>query len=534
MKKYAILWLLAVVLLTPDALAQTPTTAPYTRTFIVTAYYSPLPEQSFYMKGNLEADTRLNGNGVMGADLTPVYDGMIAAPRNYAFGTQVDCGSYFVGTVHDRGGAIVNAGVRTNAYDRLDVWTGHGEQGLLTALSWGRRTLTCTVYPPGHGPLQQFVNLPQSNLAGLAKKLIAKTKTIFNQTVTSYTVPPQYLERFTQLGYEDSKQAIIAFQLRHQIIPSPEVEVAGLFGPGTKAKVEEIFSGILPKLPPEGLEKGMVSAEVRKLQQILFENGYLKSKPTATFGPQTKQALIRYQIDKNLISSTDHPAAGYIGPETRNSLRGELLKPHRISVEEKQTLALEKAKSEDPKRVEQALAAAEKLDSSITLVSLGKEESLQTALEELSREWVNDHESYGESEYLLASAASEDPIAKIRDRLKARIERFQNDIGYGEHHADLPAIQELLKSKGYFTGPITTDLFGEQTHRAITKLQRALKIASPGQVGYGYIGPGTRLALNKLYNEGLAPSAHVVSNRIKGWAIHPQDLKLPEKPPTET
>ncbi len=37
------------------------------KTFSVTAYYSPLPGQSFYLKGNYEAETRLNGNGTNGA-----------------------------------------------------------------------------------------------------------------------------------------------------------------------------------------------------------------------------------------------------------------------------------------------------------------------------------------------------------------------------------------------------------------------------------------------------------------------------------
>lgn len=35
--------------------------------FIVTAYYSPLPNQSFYLKGDYEAEKKLNGNGTNGA-----------------------------------------------------------------------------------------------------------------------------------------------------------------------------------------------------------------------------------------------------------------------------------------------------------------------------------------------------------------------------------------------------------------------------------------------------------------------------------
>lgn len=55
------------------------------RTFVVTAYYSPLPDQSRYLRGSYEADIRLNGNGTHGASGRPVYVGMLAAPKHYEF-----------------------------------------------------------------------------------------------------------------------------------------------------------------------------------------------------------------------------------------------------------------------------------------------------------------------------------------------------------------------------------------------------------------------------------------------------------------
>jgi hypothetical protein len=48
------------------------------RKFIITAYYSPLPNQSFYLRGSYEADIRLNGHGTHGASGKPVYVGMLA------------------------------------------------------------------------------------------------------------------------------------------------------------------------------------------------------------------------------------------------------------------------------------------------------------------------------------------------------------------------------------------------------------------------------------------------------------------------
>ena len=86
--------------------------APVTQEFVVTAYYSPLPGQSFYLKGNLEAEKILNGNGTHGASGKPVFAGMIAAPKTYDFGTRIDFQGLGVGIVEDRGGAIVKAGER--------------------------------------------------------------------------------------------------------------------------------------------------------------------------------------------------------------------------------------------------------------------------------------------------------------------------------------------------------------------------------------------------------------------------------------
>lgn len=120
-----------------------------TTKFIVTAYYSPLPGQSFYLKGNYEAEKRLNGNGTHGASGAPVYTGMIAAPKSYDFGTQIFFEGLGVGTVSDRGGAIVEAWDRGQAYDRIDIWMGHGEAGLRRALAWGRREVTGTILTGG-------------------------------------------------------------------------------------------------------------------------------------------------------------------------------------------------------------------------------------------------------------------------------------------------------------------------------------------------------------------------------------------------
>jgi hypothetical protein len=95
--------------------------SPYNQTFIISAYYSPLPGQNKYITGSYKGDIRLNGGGIHGADGTNVYPGMIAAPKGYTFGTKMTIPGLGTVAVHDRGGAIVHSGVRKNAYDRLEM-----------------------------------------------------------------------------------------------------------------------------------------------------------------------------------------------------------------------------------------------------------------------------------------------------------------------------------------------------------------------------------------------------------------------------
>lgn len=120
--------------------------------FVTTAYYSPLPNQSFYLRGSYEADVRLNGRGTHGASGKEVYPGMLAAPKTYAFGTQIYFPDFGIGTVDDRGGAIVSAGSRGYDADRIDIWMGEGEEGLKRALTWGKRTVFGQVIAPGSLP----------------------------------------------------------------------------------------------------------------------------------------------------------------------------------------------------------------------------------------------------------------------------------------------------------------------------------------------------------------------------------------------
>jgi hypothetical protein len=68
-----------------QALTQYPVQAPEFEevSLVATAYYSPVPGQKYYLRGDYEREVILNGRGTHGASGKPVFEGMIAAPKDY-------------------------------------------------------------------------------------------------------------------------------------------------------------------------------------------------------------------------------------------------------------------------------------------------------------------------------------------------------------------------------------------------------------------------------------------------------------------
>jgi len=494
---------------------------PYQKTFIITAYYSPLPGQEFYVTGSLAGDKRLNGNGTNGADGTPVYPGMIAAPSTYGFGNRVSCPGYIDGEIHDRGGAIVKAGVRTNAHDRLDFWAGHGDDALRTALFWGRRTLSCTVYPPGYSEFQQYVSLPNApKQYGTAQKVV-RTST----TSISYGIPTRYKNILSDLGYDpDDNASRIAFQLRHNIISSPDESVAGNIGPQTKAKLDQIQYEIAQQAPPKGLQYGNVSSGVRVLQSHLVSLGYLQAKPTAIFGNQTKAALIQFQLDKGVIENASHPAAGYLGPGTHAAFKQAALKEFSISAADHEMIAM----LNKDKNAAESLAKANTLEEQLESENLDDEN--YEALKSLSSEWINDHSPETKKEvtpeFNLASAETDDSLETVKAKLTPLLNPFDHHLQVGSKGEEVAKIQELLQELGFFEGQVLTNYFGPQTRKAIVKFQIEYNIiASAWSPGAGLVGPKTVMALNASFYLHQFSLPFEVSNVIRAPAVHPNDLK---------
>lgn len=325
------------------------------QTFIITAYYSPLVGQTHYVTGSYEGDIYLNGNGTNGADGTPVYPGMIAAPKTYAFGTKMYIPGVGLTAVHDRGGAIKPAGQLGNAYDRLDIWMGKGDEGLRRALGWGKRTVEVMVYGM-QSELQEAVYFDQ----------YLEVENFFTQTFLSplefpndlyygqegdevkemqeYLVSWGYLAEANGFYGQDTTEALFQFQRDFSIVSSANELGAGHFGPSTRRQFDRLIKegegsatllevqkgkSLLLKYPDfyeelssftDSLDLGDSGEAVHQLQEELQNLGFLRLMPTGYFGETTEHALFKFQQAQGLVESKLDSGAGYLGPQTRARL----------------------------------------------------------------------------------------------------------------------------------------------------------------------------------------------------------------------
>jgi peptidoglycan hydrolase-like protein with peptidoglycan-binding domain/3D (Asp-Asp-Asp) domain-containing protein len=406
----------------------TPTTS--AKEFLVTGYYSPLPNQSVYMTGTYQGDIRLNGRGTNGASGQEVFNGMIAAPKKYTFGTRLHCPGYGTGIIHDRGGAIVAAGERGFPYDRLDFYFGAGEEALAAALEWGIRAIDCTE-----------VNSPAFPIGITIPKASAFTWARLKAKQLAYNIKnapkhKKYFDFLQLLNYSNAKEDIVAFQLQHGIINSNKDQCAGCMGPSTRKAIDQLKTNIAYALPKIGTSKEQLGKDTRKLQQILFDNGYLTTKPTGYFGPKTTEALIALQLEFDLIENKSHRAAGYVGPSTIQAL---------------QKLALRKYAKTNPN---QAILASSNTVIKTTLA--------------------------------------------IKTESK-NLEMFTKNLKRGDSGEEVKTLQLFLRDTGYLNEKATA-YYGWNTTQAVLDYQIDQEIVSSHiQQGAGVLGPTTRKYLNANY-----------------------------------
>ncbi|MBN2096533.1 peptidoglycan-binding protein [Candidatus Peregrinibacteria bacterium] len=452
------------------------------RMLMVSAYYSPLPNQSFYMRGSYEADIRLNGRGTNGADGTQVYTGMLAAPRTYPFGTRIRIPGLGVGEVHDRGGAIKARA----SYDRIDVWMGYGEEGLSRALNWGMRLVEGEVYFTPHQvePGLSFgwvsSTLPQSTLSRLQAKTMINPQA-FTQPITrssSQASIRELQEALRLFGYyhgavdgvytDETRDAVLLFQIDEGVIPSKSALGAGYFGPKTqqalKTKSENFNSRILIeqqrlkdnlKALSVGLGKNAEGDEVYRVQQMLWELGYYRGDLNGQYNAVTIDAVFRFQKDNGIVQNDWDTGAGYFGKQTHQALAAAV--DRRIEKLKKYPVEMQvwvPAKVDLP-TLNQLSAPANPFDRTLSF----------------------------DVEFKTVDSS---PL-------------FNQDLSLNDRGTEVARLQNLLIKEGYLAEGLDTGYFGAQTQNALVRFQTEKGIIqNAGSAGAGVAGPKTRETLNIL------------------------------------
>jgi hypothetical protein len=163
---------------------------------------------------------------------------MLAAPKTYAFGTQIFFEGLGLGTVQDRGGAIVDAYVRGQAYDRLDIWMGYGDAALRRTIAWGRRTVKGIIMSGSTAAPINFIGIDNGSVN------LNQYPPVGSLSVGGMSA--EVISAFADLGYNftgtDTKSMIIEFQLDNNIVPSRDDESAGVYGPKTRATLASLHA----------------------------------------------------------------------------------------------------------------------------------------------------------------------------------------------------------------------------------------------------------------------------------------------------
>lgn len=299
---------------------------PFEQDLVLTAYYSPLPDQCCYVRGNLAADIQLNGEGHHAADGTAVYPGMVAAPPSYPFGTRIVIPGIGTVTVHDRGGAIKE----WKDSHRIDVWVGYGEEGLARALAFGVKRIRATVYPVASSQPAESMNLaalpaPPAKL----RSYLAAGTTLFDIHAKEgdVTASVEFLQKRLQAtGYFAAK-------------------VNGSYGPATRQSLRAFLDDIGSKEPDDHLSdraaslleasyrrrdaldpigavvgKGSAPSRIAEAQRTLRFLGFYKGRTNGLYDQAFTDAVLAFQKEQGIIGSDHAAGAGRIGPKTRERI----------------------------------------------------------------------------------------------------------------------------------------------------------------------------------------------------------------------
>jgi len=210
------------------------------RYFIVTAYYSPLPNQEKYLRWTYEADIKLNWNGKITASWEWVFPWLLAAPTNYDFGTKIKLDWVGIGVVADRWWAIVNAWEEWHEYDRIDIWMWYWDDWLERALKWWKREIIWEVVTEDYEVNVEFDISPITLYEDLTvdaenpdKNDVVRLQELFNDV--------KLYDWKIDWEFNIIKDELIKFQIENNIISSSKDDQAWYFWKKTLAVLRKKY-----------------------------------------------------------------------------------------------------------------------------------------------------------------------------------------------------------------------------------------------------------------------------------------------------
>jgi hypothetical protein len=304
---------------------------------------------------------------------------MLAAPKDYEFGTKIYLEWLGIWEVADRGWAIVNKWVRWHNYDRIDVWMWYGDEWLRRATNWWKRTIKWSFVSINSTVNLDYKKLPAPVLVNnyWKKYIPVKEINIFEKQLISIDQIKRLQEVLLEMNfyswditwdYDDIIDSVFSFQISKNIVKSEYSLWAWTYWPKTRLALKNEYNTFLVKKEKEKIELarieeerkkeelrikeltekynkleelsfkkaeekinfiwnpkfGEISHSVRELQVTLKKLWYFDNKDTAIYWNITKDSIVAYQLDKNIISNKNDLWAWIIWPKTSELLLEDL------------------------------------------------------------------------------------------------------------------------------------------------------------------------------------------------------------------
>ncbi len=245
---------------------------------VITGYYSPQPNQKKYITGSYEKEIALNGDWVWMASWKKVFTWAMAAPKKYDFWTKIYIEWYWVWSVEDRWGSIID-----NEHTRIDIWMWTGDEWLQRAIKlWSRKTVWYIVESETiidfnfWEPLwEQYTNNNKYKYLTLTPESrqedVKKVQEFFKEIYFYYWE--------IDWKYESIKPTIVKYQLQKWIIESKDDEVAWYIWPKTISYLTNDFWVDIKNINTlKKEEKEKLLKQVIKLQKKLGKSYETKIK----------------------------------------------------------------------------------------------------------------------------------------------------------------------------------------------------------------------------------------------------------------